>query len=60
MLTLPLCTDGLTDMLADGDIAAVLAGEGEPGAACRVLVERANAAGGQDNVTAVVARFEAS
>jgi protein phosphatase len=53
-----LCTDGLSDMVGDGQIAGVLAGEGEPAAACRRLVEAANAAGGRDNVTAVVARFE--
>lgn len=47
-----LCTDGLTNMLADDEIRAVLAGEGQ--AAAAELVRRANAAGGLDNVTAVV------
>jgi protein phosphatase len=55
-----LCSDGLTDMLADDHIAAVLAAEAEPEAACRRLVAEANAAGGRDNITAVVARFEAA
>jgi len=54
-----LCSDGLTDMLDDGRIAAILTAESEPEAACRLLVEAANAAGGKDNITAVVARFEA-
>ncbi len=53
-----VCTDGLTDMVDDGQIAAVLAGEAEPEAACRRLMDLANAAGGRDNVTAIVARFE--
>jgi protein phosphatase len=53
-----VCTDGLTDMLDDRQIAAVLAQEAEPEAACRRLVNLANAAGGRDNVTAIVARFE--
>jgi protein phosphatase len=54
-----LCTDGLTDMVDDGQIATALAGEAEPAAACRRLVDLANAAGGRDNVTVIVARFQA-
>jgi PPM family protein phosphatase len=53
-----LCSDGLTDMLGGERIAAVLAGEPDPEAACGRLVAEANEAGGRDNVTAVVARFE--
>lgn len=53
-----LCTDGLTDMVADGAIAAVLAAEPDPEAACRRLIDAANQNGGADNVTAVVARFD--
>jgi serine/threonine protein phosphatase PrpC len=45
-------------MVDDGLIAAVLAGEVEPEEACRRLVDLANAAGGRDNVTTIVARFE--
>jgi protein phosphatase len=55
-----LCSDGLTDMLDDGRIAAVLAAEDGPEAACGRLVAEANEAGGKDNVTAVVARFDAA
>lgn len=47
-----LCSDGLSDPLSDDDIAAVLRGGGT--SACRDLVERAYAAGGSDNITAVV------
>lgn len=54
-----LCSDGLTDMLDDARISAVLAAEPEPEAACASLVAQANEAGGHDNITAVVARFEA-
>jgi protein phosphatase len=53
-----LCSDGLTEMLSDDDIAAVLAAESEPQAACERLVAAANEQGGQDNITAVVARFD--
>jgi protein phosphatase len=55
-----LCTDGLTDMLPDDRIAAVLAAEREPRSACERLVAEANEQGGRDNITAVVARFEAA
>jgi serine/threonine protein phosphatase PrpC len=54
-----LCSDGLTDMLDDGRIAAILAEQAGPEAACGRLVAQANEAGGWDNITAVVARFEA-
>ncbi|MFD8816961.1 MerR family transcriptional regulator [Streptomyces sp. NPDC059627] len=49
-----LCSDGLTRAVPDERIAELLGG-GEPGDAVRVLVEAANAAGGDDNVSAVVA-----
>lgn len=53
-----LCSDGLTDMVSDPDIAAVLKAETDPKTACERLVRAANEAGGKDNITAVVARFE--
>jgi protein phosphatase len=53
-----LCTDGLYDMVADEAIAAALADTHEPVAQVVMgLVSAANAAGGRDNVTAVLARF---
>jgi serine/threonine protein phosphatase PrpC len=58
MDALLLCSDGLTEMLADDRIAAILAAATEPQVACERLVEEANAAGGRDNITAIVARFE--
>jgi protein phosphatase len=54
-----LCSDGLTDMLPDDRIAAVLAVEHNPQTACERLVGEANRNGGKDNITAIVARFEA-
>ena len=55
-----LCSDGLTDVLTDDRIAAVLAAECEPQSACERLVAEANDRGGPDNITAIVARFEAA
>jgi serine/threonine protein phosphatase PrpC len=49
-----LCTDGLTDMLDDAKIAAILTAETDPQAACESLVAAANKAGGCDNVTALL------
>jgi protein phosphatase len=49
-----LCTDGLTDMITDKDIAAVLKAETDPQAACKSLVAAANKAGGHDNVTTLL------
>jgi len=53
-----LCSDGLTDMLSDADIAAALQAEAEPQRACERLVAAANERGGKDNITVVVARYE--
>ena len=53
-----LCSDGLSGMVPDEQIAAVLREESDPEKACRRLVAAANANGGKDNITAIVARFE--
>jgi protein phosphatase len=49
-----LCTDGLTGMISDHDIRAILKAQSEPEAACEALVNAANNAGGQDNITVIV------
>lgn len=54
----PLCSDGLSDMLDDRGMAQILSAETDPEAACTRLLAQANAAGGRDNITAIVARFE--
>ena len=55
--TLLLCSDGLTNMLTDTEIARILARGDDPSATCENLVGSANAAGGNDNITAVVIRY---
>jgi serine/threonine protein phosphatase PrpC len=52
-----LCTDGLTGMLPDNQIGAVLQTSATAEAASQELVRLANEQGGKDNVTAVVARY---
>ena len=53
-----LCSDGLTSMVAEEDIRKILSGHDDPQAASEALVEAANAAGGQDNITTVVVDVE--
>jgi serine/threonine protein phosphatase PrpC len=50
-----LCSDGLTKHVSDEQIAACLTAEEPNAARCARLVEHANAGGGSDNVTVVVA-----
>jgi PPM family protein phosphatase len=52
-----LCTDGLTEMMSDDLIAAVLAEANSSQAACRRLIDLALAGGGVDNITVVLARY---
>jgi serine/threonine protein phosphatase PrpC len=53
-----LCSDGLTEMVSEPDIMTILLSAPDPSAACDRLVDRANEAGGKDNITVVVARFD--
>lgn len=55
--TYVLCTDGLTNMLSEEDIAAVAAGKA-PEPACEELVRKANDNGGEDNITVIVIKNE--
>jgi serine/threonine protein phosphatase PrpC len=48
-----LCSDGLHGPVSDEEIAAILE-HPDPEEAARLLIERANDAGGPDNITAVV------
>ena len=49
-----LCSDGLTGMVSDQDVAGILQQEGDPQAAAQSLIQAALAGGGEDNVTVVV------
>ncbi len=57
--TLLLCTDGLTEMVDDGEICAILRGSA-PEAAAENLIRRANEQGGVDNITVVVLKILAT
>lgn len=49
-----LCSDGLTDMVMDGEIAAILGSAKDSGSAVDELVKSALLQGGRDNVTVMV------
>jgi serine/threonine protein phosphatase PrpC len=49
-----LCSDGLTDMVDDEEIATVLRLIDDPQEACDMLVDRANKKGGEDNITVIL------
>ncbi len=53
-----ICSDGLTTMLGEEQIAKLLAGATSMSAAVRALVDEANRAGGRDNITALAFRLE--
>jgi PPM family protein phosphatase len=53
-----LCSDGLSGMVDDNDLARVVSTEKDLDRCCEKLVEMANAAGGVDNITVALARLE--
>lgn len=54
---LVLCSDGLSGMMADAEIQEVVFSSEDPQIACERLVQLANAAGGDDNITVVVVKI---
>jgi serine/threonine protein phosphatase PrpC len=56
--TVLLCSDGLYSMVPETTIAAVLAAVDDPVRIARQLVREAKNAGGHDNITVVVLRFD--
>ena len=51
-----LCSDGLTGMVAEEELAVILRGSSTLERAAKRLVDAANAAGGRDNITVVLFR----
>jgi serine/threonine protein phosphatase PrpC len=50
-----LCSDGLSDMLADDEVAEIIAAsDGDPARSAEALVAAANERGGEDNVTVIL------
>ena len=55
-----LCSDGLSGMVSDQHMQELLTRTSELETACTQLIDMANAAGGNDNVTCVLARYHAA
>jgi serine/threonine protein phosphatase PrpC len=53
-----LCSDGLTRMVTDPEIAGTLQAETDPTRAAEKLIALANERGGPDNITVVIARVD--
>lgn len=51
---LVLCTDGLSNMITDEIMMEIISFAEEPAAICDLLINKANANGGKDNITAVI------
>jgi protein phosphatase len=53
-----MCSDGLTSMISEGQITAVLESEHDLDRAADRLINEANEAGGRDNITVILVRLE--
>jgi protein phosphatase len=53
-----LCSDGLTNMLEDEEIAVILQDAGPVQSIAERLVSLANERGGRDNISVVIARLD--
>jgi protein phosphatase len=52
-----LCSDGLSGPVVDDEILQICGASGDLKSAAAKLIERANANGGPDNITVVLARW---
>lgn len=52
-----VCSDGLWGVVPDDEMQQIILNTPSPQVACEKLVQAANAAGGPDNITAVLVRF---
>lgn len=53
-----MCSDGLHDLIDDEELYGVIAGH-DPTGACKALVDQANERGGYDNITTLIALYDA-
>jgi protein phosphatase len=53
-----VCSDGLSNMIEDESIVAILVEQPDPAACVRALIDAANDAGGSDNISVVVVNVD--
>jgi len=58
--TLLLCSDGLTDKLADKDLLEIIQSENDRMEAGQKLIDLANSRGGEDNISLILATLDSS
>lgn len=56
--SLILCSDGLSNKVGPDELSDIVQSTPDLIEACRLLIERANQRGGEDNITVVIARFD--
>ncbi len=54
-----LCSDGLNDMVSDGELLEISRNQATPAEACKIMVQAAKSAGGNDNITVIIAQMDA-
>lgn len=54
---LMICSDGLWGVLSDQEMFQIIASARNPAFACKSLVDAANAAGGPDNISVILAQY---
>ena len=53
-----LCSDGLSGMINDEEIANYLSSHEDLDTQCKVLIDAANKNGGTDNITVILVRYD--
>ena len=54
-----LCSDGLNDMVTDEKLLEISRSQATPAEACKVMIEAAKSAGGNDNITTIIVQIDA-
>jgi len=55
---LVICSDGLSNKIPPNELREMIQDVGDLTDACRLLIDKANERGGEDNITVIIARFD--
>jgi protein phosphatase len=55
---LVICSDGLSNKIPPNELREMIQEVGDLTEACRLLIDKANERGGEDNITVIIARFD--